>query len=285
MDDNFHSEINMEENQHHNKNQQEDYQVFFSTIQINEFDKKMTHNNVLEFPIENHENSFPTYSKLGNSNAKFESIDFIFEKKNNSNNNENSNKNNNFNNNSDFADFNKNSESLFSNIYEENDNFNNNINNNNNINVIINDYSINANFDKENNEENYNYKYENFQMFNNMEEQEMKNQNNENISNDFNIPNANTNKTNRLSCKKLEFDPKQVFSIEDFSSYIIKEKEEKKDLYILIFHLKEFEFFSFYFPKYKIQIKFLINFKSKNSNLFLRSQQIFISKLYNYEFF
>ena len=64
MDDNFHSEIHMEEMQHPNKTPQEDYQVFFSTIQINEFDKKMNNNNSLEFPTEFNEISFPTYSKL-----------------------------------------------------------------------------------------------------------------------------------------------------------------------------------------------------------------------------
>ncbi len=227
MDDNFHSEINMEENHQNYKKQQDDFQVFFSTIQINEFDKKITHNNILTFPYENLENSFPTYSKLGNSNAKFELMDSIYEKKNNNlNNNQTSNKNDDFN--IEYPDFNRNSETIFSDIYEENHNFYNNANSNNIVNAI-NDFSINKDLVNENNENNNRIQYEKFQIFDKSEEQEMKTFNNENIKNNYiNTQNAVNNR--RFSDENVNFDNKQVFSINNISNYNIREKEEKKDL-------------------------------------------------------
>lgn len=210
MDDKFHSEINMEEMQHYNKNQQEDYQVFFSTIHINEFDNKMNPNNNIEFPMEYNENSFPTYSKLGNSNAKIDSNDYFDNNKLNAyvNKNENLKINNNtlnFN----YPDLRKNNESLFSyNNEEEVERFNESAN------------------------------QENFEIFQHIGEQEFKNSLSENHI-DGNFP---SNKNNNLereewenpnmrkSNRRIEIDPQQVFTTDDLSSYIVKEKEEKKDL-------------------------------------------------------
>jgi hypothetical protein len=196
MDDHFHSEINMEEIQHPHKSQQEDYQVFFSTIQINEFDKKINHNNILEFPMEFSDNSFPTYSKLGNSNVKIDSIDY-FDNKLNSNKIENLKTKN-------TLTFNY-SESLFS-YHNENE-------------IKFNDTA----------------NQENFELFQNIRDQEMKNylvKNNNNDNNDDNLSasfegeNLNKPKTNM----RLEIE-QQAYTKDNFSKYIIKEKEEKKDLY------------------------------------------------------
>ena len=202
MDDLFHSEINMEEIQHPNKSRQEDYQVFFSTIQINEFDKKINYNNILEFPMECNDNSFPTYSKLGNSFAKIDSIDY-FDNKLNSNKIENLKTKNTLTFN--YSDFNKDSESLFSYNNEDEINFNNTAN------------------------------QENFELFQNIRDQDMKNylvknnntdNNDDNLSANFEGEDLNKPKTNI----RLEIE-QQANTKDSFSKYIIKEKEEKKDLY------------------------------------------------------
>lgn len=200
MDGNFHSEINMEEMQHPNKNQREDYQVFYSTIQVNEFDKKINHNNNMEFHVDHNENSFPTYSKLGNSNAKIDSIDY-FDNKINTNKIENSKTKNTlaFN----YSDVKKDNESLFSYNNEEEIKFNDTVN------------------------------QEHFEIFQHSQDNEMKNylvENNIIDQNNIEIDYEEQQFTNKSkSNKKLEIET-QVYTIDDLSNYIIKEKEEKKDL-------------------------------------------------------
>lgn len=197
MDDNFRSEINMEENPHHNKIQPEDYQVFFSTIQINDFDKKINHNNLLEYP-DFHEHSFPTYNKLHCSNAIIDNMELLEKKKN-------LNKTENLHNQkyeyTNYPEFNQKEDNSFC-FNSKNDEekltqleFQCNLENFNNLTI-------------DNDPKTFNTEYKN-------------------ILSDIT---SNQENCGKGSSKKMQYTPQNIFSIDNVSYYIIKEKEEKKDL-------------------------------------------------------